>query len=233
MLTSQLERENTLLDLLKDKQGSFVVQRCLPYLKHGTVTIIVSSLESFLEVGCHPHSSFFLQEFFRMFSGQDRVDILQDKVMDSLEMMMYNQVGHWVVQKLGHPRHITMATTWLENNMQEVVLDSTAVFVARTLVQQLLARNRKGVENTWSLGIDKLVGKIMDTMVVSKDASLPLFIVAAMHQAGHILVQEVVRQKDWLGHSKGEMMTILEQNRLRLRVDTFGCLVVKGFEGWM
>ena len=63
---------------------------------------MVSSLESsVVEVGCHPHSSFcLLQEVFRMFSGQDRLDILQDKVMDSLEMMTYNQVGHWVVQSV-------------------------------------------------------------------------------------------------------------------------------------
>jgi len=58
--------------------------------------------------------------------------------------------------------------------------DSTAVFVARTLVQQLLAKSRKVVENTWSLAMDNLLGKMMDTMVVSKDASLLLLIVAAM-----------------------------------------------------
>ena len=45
---------------------------------------MVSSLESSVgEVGCHAHSSFFLQEFFRMLSGQDRVAIMKDKVMDS------------------------------------------------------------------------------------------------------------------------------------------------------
>ena len=42
--------------------------------------------------------------------------------------------------------------------------------------------------------------------------------------SGHIVVQEVVRKKDWLGHSK--VKTVLEQNRQRLRVDTFGFLVV-------
>jgi len=55
-------------------------------------------------------SVFFLQEFFKMFSGQDRVDILQGKVMNSLEMMN-NHVGHWVV----HPRHITTAATPLQS----------------------------------------------------------------------------------------------------------------------
>ena len=110
---------------------------------------------------------------------------------------------------------------------------SMAVFVARTLVQQLLARSRKGVENTWSLAMDKLVRNIVDTMVVLNDASLALFIVAAMHHVGHILVQEMVRQKDWLGHSKVKVMKMLELNKLHLRVDTFGCLVMKGFEGCM
>ena len=46
MLTYQLEREDILLDLLLDKQGSFVVQRCLPYLRPQTVSSIVTSLES-------------------------------------------------------------------------------------------------------------------------------------------------------------------------------------------
>ena len=74
--------------------------------------------------------SFFLQEFLRMFIGKD---ILEEKLMDNLEMMVFKQVGHWVVQtvvKLGHPRHIIMATTWMEKNMKEVMMDSTAVFVA-------------------------------------------------------------------------------------------------------
>ena len=44
--------------------------------------------------------------------------------------------------------------------------------------------------------------------------------------SGHIAVQEVVRKKDWLGHSKVKVKTVLEQNRHRLRVDTFGFLVV-------
>ena len=159
-----------------------------------------------------------------MFSGQDRVDILQDKVMDSLEMMMYSQVGHWVVQtviKLGHPKHITMAATWLEKNMQEAVLDSTAVFVARTLVQQLLARSRKGVENTWSLAMDKLVLKMMDTMVVSKDASLPLLIVAACHAPCRAHPGAGGGEAEGLvGPQQGEGDELLEQIRLWLRVDT-------------
>ena len=79
---------------------------------------------------------------------------------------------------------------------------SMAVFVARTLLHQLIARSRKGVENTWSLAMDKLVRNIVGTVVVVNAASLALFIVAAMHRAGHILVQEMVRQRNWLGHSK-------------------------------
>ena len=53
--------------------------------------------------------------------------------MDNLELMVFNQVGNWFVQtviKLGHPRHITMATTRMEKNMKEVMMDCTAVFVA-------------------------------------------------------------------------------------------------------
>ena len=113
------------------------------------------------------------------------------------------------------------------------MLVSIAVFVGRTLVQQLIARSRKGVENTRSLTMAKLVWKIVDTMVVLNDASLALFIVAAMHHVGHILVQEMASQKDWLAHSKVEVMKMLELNKLHLRVDTFGCLVMKGFEGCM
>ena len=88
---------------------------------------------------------------------------------------------------------------------------------------------RKEMENTWILAIDLT----FDKLVVYKYTSLQLFSVAAVHLAEHILVQEVVRQKDWLGHSKVKVMKMLEQNRLRSRVDTFGCLVVKGYEGWM
>ena len=73
----------------------------------------------------------------------------------------------------------------------------------------------------------------MDKLVVLNDASLALFIVAVMHHVGHILVQEMVRQKDWFGHSKVKVMKMLELNKLHLMVDTFGCLVMKGFEGCM
>eukprot|EP00092_Neocalanus_flemingeri_P020850 GFUD01022588.1.p1 GENE.GFUD01022588.1~~GFUD01022588.1.p1 ORF type:complete len:1341 (+),score=457.64 GFUD01022588.1:113-4024(+) len=238
MITSQLESENTLLQLLKDKHGYFVVQRCLPYIQAETISCIAKSLECrVVEVGRHPQASAFLQEFFRQFNGKDRlVDILQEKVMDSLECLAYCDTGLWLVQtviKLGQPTAITKAIGWLENNMQNVLEDCKAVFVARTLVQQLLERSMKGVENTWSQAMDRLVAKMIDTMVVVRENTLPLIIVAAMHQAGHIVVQEVARQKECLGNSRVKMKRVMEQHRIRLRVDTFGCLVVKGMEGWM
>ena len=62
------------------------------------------------------------------------------------------------------------------------------------------------MENTWSLAMNKIMWKM------------------TWPPSGHIVVQEVVRKKDWLGHSK--VKTVLEQNRQHLRVDTFGCLVV-------
>ena len=48
--------------------------------------------------------------------GRTSCITLEEKVMDNLELMVFNQVGNWFVQtviKLGHPRHITMATTRL------------------------------------------------------------------------------------------------------------------------
>eukprot|EP00092_Neocalanus_flemingeri_P038355 GFUD01041758.1.p1 GENE.GFUD01041758.1~~GFUD01041758.1.p1 ORF type:complete len:673 (-),score=215.29 GFUD01041758.1:7-1743(-) len=237
-ITSQLENDNTLLQLLKDKHGCFVVQRCLPYIQAETISCIAKSLECrVVEVGRHPRASFFLQEFFRHFNGKDRlVDILQEKVMESLQCLAYSDTGIWLVQtviQLGHPTAITMAIGWLENNMQNVLEDCNAVLVARSLVQQLLARSMKGVQNTWSQAMDRLVAKMIDTMVVVRENTLPLIIVAAMHQAGHIVVQEVARQKECLGNSRVKMKRVMEQHRIRLRVDTFGCLVVKGMEGWM
>ena len=237
MITSQLESENTLLELLMDKQGYFVVLRCLPYLQSGTLSSIVTSLECrVVEVGCHPQASSFLQEFFRLFNGKDRMDMLLEKVMDSMQCLAYSETGHWVVQtviELGHPSVITRATNWFESNMQKMLEDCTAVLVARTLVQQLLAHSRRGVENNWSLAMDRLVDKMTDTMVVLNGNKLPLIIVAAMHHVGHILVLEVVRKKDFLGHSRVKMEQVMEQHRKCLTVDMYGCLVVKGLEGWM
>ena len=40
-----------------------------------------------------------------------------------------------------------------------------------------------------------------------------------------ILVQEVVRQKGLVGPQKGEGDDVLEQNKMCLRVDTYGCPV--------
>jgi len=237
MITSQLASENTVMELIMDNQGYFVVQRCLPYLQPRTLSSIVSSLECrVVEVGCHPQASSFLQEFLRLFNGKDRVDMLQEKVIDSLECLAYSEAGHWVVQtviKLGHPSNITRAASWVEINMQKALLDRRAVYVATTLVQQLLARSRKGVQDIWSMAMDRLVDKITDTMVEINGNTLPLIIVAAMHPAGHILVQEVARKKEWLGHSGEKLKCVVEQHKQRLRVDTFGCLVVKGMGGWM
>ena len=75
--------------------------------------------------------------------------------------------GHWVVQtviKLGHPINITLATSWLESNMQKSLLDRRAVYVAITLVQQLLARSRKWVQDIWSMAMamDRLVYTVQD-----------------------------------------------------------------------
>ena len=68
-----------------------------------------------------------------------------------------------------------MATTWLDNNMQETVGQHGCV--CSLYLQQQQAWSRKGVENTWSLAMDKLVGK----MVVINDASMTMFKVAAIH----------------------------------------------------
>ena len=237
MIASQLVRESTLLELLMDKQGYFVVQRCLPYLQSGTLSSISTSLECrVVEIGCHPQASSFLQEFVRLFNGNDRVDMLQEKVMDSMECLAYSEAGHWVVQtviELGHPSIIARATNWFESSMQKVLMDKRGVEVARSLVQQLLAHSRRGVENTWSLAMDRLVKKMTEQMVVVNGDKLPLIIVAAKHHVGHILVQEVARKQYLLGHSGVKMKQVMEDNRKSLSIDIFGCLVLKGLEGWM
>ena len=75
--------------------------------------------------------------------------MLQEKVMDSLKCLAYSDVGQWAVQtviKLGHPSP-SYITSWLESNMQKTLLDRRTVYVAITLVQQLLARSRKAVQD--------------------------------------------------------------------------------------
>ena len=132
MLPYQLEREDILLvDLLLDKKGSFLPQASEDSFKH-CYQFGVRSCGGWV-------SSTIFHSFSRSSSGCSlgrtgwTLDILEEKVMDNLEMMVFKQVGHWVVQtvvKLGHPSHIIMATTWIEKNMKEVMMDSTAVFVA-------------------------------------------------------------------------------------------------------
>ena len=67
--------------------------------------------------------------------------------------------------------------------MQKALLDRRAVDVAITLVQQLLARSRKWVQDIWSMAMDRLVYKMTDTMVVMNGNPLPPIIVAAMWHA--------------------------------------------------
>jgi len=42
-----------------------------------------------------------------------------------------------------------------------------------------------------------------------------------------------ISKKEWLGNSREKMMCLVEQHKQRLRVDMFGCLVLKGMGGWM
>ena len=75
--------------------------------------------------------------------------------------------------------------------MQKALLDRMALYLAVTLVQQLLARSRKWVQDIWSMAMDRLVYKMTDTMVVMNGNPL---LPCGMHPAGNIFVQEVGAQ---------------------------------------
>ena len=44
---------------------------------------------------------------------------------------------------------LTRVARWMEKNIQEVLLDTQGVFVARMVVKQLIDTSGKGVENCW------------------------------------------------------------------------------------
>ena len=235
--TSQLEDNEVLLMMLRDKFGSFVVQRCLPYLQpqFRTLACMVRCLhDRVVELGCHPHASPFLQEFIRQFKGEDRVDLLLEQIMENLTTLVYNDNGTWLVRAvlyLGETSHLTRVFRWMEKNIQEVLLDTQGVFVARTLVKQLIERSSKGVENCWRQALDRLVMKMIETKLGDRKQSLLL--VAARNIAGHLVVQELVRQKEFLGNSKRYMMDMLNKHKASLKSDQYGCIVFKGMQGWL
>merc|ERR1719318_1423224 len=87
--------------------------------------------------------------------------------------------------------------------------------------------------NCWSQILDRLVMKMMSTMVKLDKQDLPLLIVAAEHHSGHNVVLELAANKECLVDSRDSMVEMLNEHRSRLKVGTFGCLVVKGMQGWL
>lgn len=238
-LISQLEDKELLLRLVMDKAGSAVMLKILPHFHPTALVSLVRNLQgSVVEIGCHPRGSFFLQEFFRDYIGNDMVDLLLEEVMDNLSILAFNDMGNWMVQevvKLGKQSqvHLRRVACWLEKNLQAVLMNTHGASLARTVVQLLMSQIMGRQVNCWSQILDRLVTKMMTTMVKQDKQDLPLLIVVADHHSGHNVVLELAANKECLVDTKDSLVEMLNEHRSRLKVGTFGCLVVKGMQGWL
>merc|ERR1719318_1232888 len=218
--------------LVRDKSGSAVIQKMLPHFSPIAIVSTVRNMQgSVAEAGCDPRGSFFLQEFFTLYIGSDMVDLLLEEVMDNLSILAFHDTGNWIVQevvKLEEPSqvHLMRVACWMEKNLQAVLMDTHGASLARTVVQLLMSQVMGRQVNCWSQMLDMLVMKMMSTMVKQDKQDLPLLIVVAEHHSGHNVVLELAANKE-------SLVEMLNEHRSRLKVGTFGCLVVKGMQGWL
>jgi len=236
-IIAQLENIRTLIMLLKNKYGTHVVQTCLPLMPLKMVKFVVDSLQgNMVDLGRHPHGTFFVQQLVSGEVGQQvSMDLLIEEILQNIELLAYDKFGTWLVQALLSPppsevvlRHLS---SWLSTNLTSIYQNQHSVFLAIAVFQRLvvLAMNPPTTSQDWSSMLDHLVTSLTSFEVEGR----PLLITAALHSVGHLLSREIASQVANISIMmiKNKVLFVLAKYTIVLKADTFGCIVLKALHG--
>jgi len=223
--------------LLKNKYGTHVVQTCLPLMPLKMVKFVVDSLQgNMVDLGRHPHGTFFVQQLVSGEVGQQvSMDLLIEEILQNIELLAYDKFGTWLVQALLSPppsevvlRHLS---SWLSTNLTSIYQNQHSVFLAIAVFQRLvvLAMNPPTTSQDWSSMLDHLVTSLTSFEVEGR----PLLITAALHSVGHLLSREIASQVANISIMmiKNKVLFVLAKYTIVLKADTFGCIVLKALHG--
>ena len=96
-----------------------------------------------------------------------------------------------------------------------------------------MSRIISGQSTTFSQLLENLVKTLLETTIYNDGEHLPLLLVAAKNPHGHNVVLVLVANKACLVESKDRLIDMLNKYKSKLETETFGCLVVKGMQGWL
>ena len=113
------------------------------------------------------------------------------------------------------------------------MMNAASASLARNVIQMVMSKNISGHANTYSQILENMIRSLLDIKVNEDGELLPLLIVAAEHPHGHNVVMELVSRRARLLVDNKRMVEILTKHKSKLESGTFGCLVVKGMNGWL
>ena len=124
------------------------------------------------------------------------------------------------------PTTVVSVARWVEENIKVVIVTKPAAYVAIAVFEHILERLDE--EGSWTSLLERLVLRI-----IGPDKESPqkqsIFLTAALHQVGHLLVREVVSKVNFmLKNLQMDVMRVLASEVDRLSTDKFGSIVLKG-----
>ena len=245
IFSPDMDEKLVLLSIVKNKLGVSVLQKIMPKWDVRTICAVVRKLQGVVvQVASDPLGCVFLQDFFRLFSKMEMVELLLEEVMDNLNILVFDDIGTWLVQDVikfddkqefakPYSSYLLRVAYWLVKNIETVLMNAASASFARNVVQMVMSKNVSGHANTYSQILENMIRSMLDLKVKHEGESVPLLIVAADHPHGHNVVMELVSRRACLLVDNKNMVEILTQHKSKLEIGTFGCLVVKGMNGWL
>jgi len=228
----QLENYAGLVQLLRSKFGSHVVQACLPYIRPRTAKFMADCLvANMVSIGCDEYGGYCVQ---KMITRQDVREALVGAVMANVDKLARDRVGTWLVQavlKLQEPKYVFLVATWMEDNIHWIYEDQLAIYIGCAVIQELVNMSCVVDKLTKERSVEAM-RRLVVTMTTSPPAprTNPHLVSASLHPFGHALVVEILWQMRKVCPDNKMVAEVLDNYRGLLKGDEFGNKVL--YELW-
>ena len=230
--------------LIQNEKNMSKLLKIMPFMEPTTVSAFVRSLQGVVVKICaDPKGAVFIQNFFLHFIHTEMVDLLVEEVLDNLNILAFDNFGTLVVQDVmkngdrPSSNYLMRVAYWLVKNIENVLMQEASASLARIVIQMVMSRIISGHATTFSQLLENLVRTLLETTINNDGVYLPLLVAAADHPHGHNVVLDLAADLDankaCSFESKDRMVEMLNKYKSKLASGTFGCLVVKGMQGWL
>ena len=226
--------------LIQNEKNMSKLLKIMPFMEPRTVSAFVRSLQGVVVKICaDPKGAVFIQNFFLHFIHTEMVDLLVEEVLDNLNILAFDNFGTLVVQDVmkngdrPSSNYLMRVAYWLVKNIENVLMQEASASLARIVIQMVMSRIISGHATTFSQLLENLVRTLLETTINNDGVYLPLLVAAADHPHGHNVVLDLAANKACSFESKDRMVEMLNKYKSKLASGTFGCLVVKGMQGWL